>query len=426
MSEDKDVNPLQGVARWRLAVKAAFLRSAASLAFTLSNRTAPIPPPPTKTIWLDSTLSQWKGPKVIRVHVWDPNNRTSAGPASTPTTPAPSSQSPSEWEWESDFGPATNPSTQSERGKSIMGGDKGKGKRTALVNFHGGGFLLGSGTDDARWVAAVQDTLDAVAFSVEYRLAPGYPYPTPVEDCVDALLQIRARADEFGIDPDRIVLSGFSAGATLALSSWVVLQDPSRWGYGTVRQLPQPPPPLPGDGGGGGGGVGFIAGMVLFYPPLDWTISRTKKRERSARPEETLPSSMTDLFDASYIHPYIPHAQRLDPRLSPGLMPPEMVDKLPPLHLCLCEHDMLLAEGLHFADRVKEAGRVITSRVVPGQKHAWDKTPTFTAVDSSVAVEYEAAIVAMRHWLSDEAGRLNAKDVSQLDDTVETRIELPM
>ncbi|KAL2760287.1 hypothetical protein ACRALDRAFT_2094977 [Sodiomyces alcalophilus JCM 7366] len=367
MSEGEDVNPVQGVARWRLAAKAAILRSAASLAFTLSNYTAPVPPSPTQTVWLDSTISHWRESKAIRVYVWDP----------------------------------------------AIGKDKRK--RRALINFHGGGFLLGSGTDDGRWVAAVQDTADTVVFSVEYRLAPGYPYPTPVEDCVDAILQIRERAEDFGIDPDNIILSGFSAGATLALSSWVILQDPVRWGYQITRPLPSP-----------GDGHGFIAGMVLFYPVLDWTISRTEKRERSAKPGETLSSSMTDLFDASYIHPYIPHAQRLDPRLSPGLMPPEMVGKLPPIHLCLCEHDMLLAEGLQFADKVKEAGRVITSRIVPGQKHAWDKAPLFSAIHSSVAVEYEAAIVAMRHWLNGEAANLNAKDVSQIDDTVEMQVDLPV
>ncbi|ROT42214.1 carboxylesterase A [Sodiomyces alkalinus F11] len=366
--EELDVNPVEGVSRWRLAVKAAVLRSAASLSFTLSNRTAPVPPPPTRTIWVDSTLSRWKGPKAIRVYVWERNSA----------------------------------------------GSPDKRKRTALINFHGGGFLLGSGTDDARWVAAVQDTFDAVVFSVEYRLAPGYPYPTPVEDCVDSILQLRERAEEFGIDPDNIILSGFSAGATLALSSWVILQDPSRWRY-------EMPPSLPA-----GEALDSIAGMVLFYPPLDWTISRSEKRERSSKPEETLPSSMTDLFDACYIHPYIPHAQRHDPRLSPGLMPAEMMNKLPPLHLCLCEHDMLLAEGLYFADRAKEAGRVVTSRVVPGQKHAWDKTLPFNAIDASIAVEYEAAIVTMRHWLSGDAPGLNVKTISQLDDTVETQVDLPV
>ncbi len=79
--------------------------------------------------------------------------------------------------------------------------------------------------------ASVMGALDAVVFSVNYRLAPSYPYPTPVEDCLDSIIQIVMRCAEFGIDPDRIVLSGFSAGGNMALATWIMLQQPEKWGY---------------------------------------------------------------------------------------------------------------------------------------------------------------------------------------------------
>ncbi|OLN96194.1 putative alpha/beta hydrolase [Colletotrichum chlorophyti] len=328
-------NPLENVARWRLTANAVAIRSGAAFAFGLQNMSAPVPAAANRVIWLDSTLSDHSGEEKIRVDVWLP-----------PATAA---------------------------GKPM-------GKVPAVINFHGGGFVLGQGTDDARWAGAVVTALNAAVFSVSYRLAPGYPFPTPVEDCADAILQIVARADEFRIEKTKVLLSGFSAGGTLALASWNLLQEPERWDY--KLNLPVPD----------------ISGIVLFYPLLDWTISRPKKRETCGRPDMTLSKSMTDLFDASYIYPPRPRSERDDPRLSPGLMTDDMVDRLPPIHLCMCEYDMLLLEGQIFAERLRNRGRRISTRVVEGEKHAWDKPPPFTPKPSVIS-EYNEAIASIKQWL---------------------------
>ncbi|KAI0023011.1 Alpha/Beta hydrolase protein [Xylariomycetidae sp. FL0641] len=328
------VNPADKSPRWWLATHAWFLRSAASLGFSLGNWSHPGAVSPDQTIWLDSTLSQWSGKQKISANVWFPKKDSVAEP---------------------------------------------KAKRPAIINFHGGGFILGQGTDDARWAHAAAKDLGAVVFSVNYRLAPNYPFPTPVEDCVDAILQICARAEKYYLDLDRVLLSGFSAGGTLATSSWIVLQDPARWDY----NLPSEPPK--------------IGGLILYYPLLDWTVDRPQKRRASKRPDETLPSGLTDLIDASYMHPPVPRRERDDIRLSPGLMPDELIAKLPPVHLCLCDHDMLLAEGRLFAERMEAQRKKVTVRVVEGEKHAWDK-PLPLAPKESVANEYKEAIEAVKSW----------------------------
>ncbi|KAI5923628.1 Alpha/Beta hydrolase protein [Camillea tinctor] len=329
------VNPADKSPRWLLSAHAWTLRVGAALGFGLGNISGAAASSPTKTIWLDSTLGKWPGEEKFSADVWIP--------------------------------PGDNDGT----------------KRPAVINFHGGGFILGQGTDDARWADAAMAGLGAVVFSVNYRLAPSYPFPTAVEDCVDAIVQICGAAEEYGIDPERIILSGFSAGGTLAASSWVVLQDPARWEY-EIATVPR------------------IAGLVLYYPLLDWTIDRPQKRNACERPDLTLPSGLTDLIDASYMHPTLPRRERNDIRLSPGLMPDEMIDRLPPVHLCLCGYDMLLAEGKLFAERLESRGKPVSVRVVEGEKHAWDK-PLPLAPKQSVALEYEKAIESVKGWLEKQS-----------------------
>lgn len=301
-----------------------------------------------------------------------------------------------------------------------------RARRPAVVNFHGGGFVLGQATDDGRWAMAVMQALGAVVFSVEYRLAPSYPFPTPVEDCADAILQIWRRADEFWIDPDKIILSGFSAGGTLALASWTLLADYKRWGY-DVRAQPSSSPPQEDlaaraskmslsdndtDGSGPAADVPQPAGLMLFYPLLDWTQSRPRKRLTCAKPELTLPRNLTDIFDAAYLYPPDEIKSQLDnPLLSPGLLPDDLVDRLPPVQMCLCEYDMLLAEGRRFVDRLRARGkRDVGYRVVEGAKHAWDKPLPFSPPEN-LGVEYGEAVRVMAGWIGREEGNGSGDDL---------------
>ncbi|CZR65202.1 related to triacylglycerol lipase [Phialocephala subalpina] len=94
-----------------------------------------------------------------------------------------------------------------------------------VVNFHGGGFTLGTGTDDARWAASVVAEVEAVVVSVEYRLAPEYPFSVGVEDGTDAVIYLASHAEELRLDPSRMALSGFSAGGNFAFTVPLMLHD---------------------------------------------------------------------------------------------------------------------------------------------------------------------------------------------------------
>jgi acetyl esterase/lipase len=100
-----------------------------------------------------------------------------------------------------------------------------KGKRfPCVINFHGGGFVLGTAHDDARWIDLVVREVGAVVVSVDYRLAPEFPFPTAVEDGADALLYLARHADELWLDSERFAVSGFSSGGNMSFTVPLCLQ----------------------------------------------------------------------------------------------------------------------------------------------------------------------------------------------------------
>lgn len=99
------------------------------------------------------------------------------------------------------------------------------GTYPVVINFHGGGFTLGAPTDDARWCGTVVDECNAIVVSVDYRKAPEFPFPTAVEDGVDAVIWIHKHAEELGIDREKIALSGFSSGGNMAFTVPLRLYD---------------------------------------------------------------------------------------------------------------------------------------------------------------------------------------------------------
>jgi acetyl esterase/lipase len=83
--------------------------------------------------------------------------------------------------------------------------------------------------------------LELAVVSVEYRLAPRVQLPAPLEDCYAGLVWAAGHAAELGIDADRIVIGGKSAGGGLAAALALPARD--RGGPGALGQLLLSPPP---------------------------------------------------------------------------------------------------------------------------------------------------------------------------------------
>lgn len=116
------------------------------------------------------------------------------------------------------------------------------GTGPGVFHTHGGGMIIGDRFVGIATMVDWIDRFDAVVVTVEYRLAPEFPDPYPVEDCYAGLVWTADHADELGIDPARLIIAGASAGGGLAAGVALLARD---------RRGPD------------------LAGQVLIYPMLD-------------------------------------------------------------------------------------------------------------------------------------------------------------
>ncbi|KAF2837710.1 alpha/beta-hydrolase [Patellaria atrata CBS 101060] len=365
--------------RWVLSLQANFWRSLMEIGMFLHRIAPPRPPPPNFKRTIKAKVSPNPGPIVLNFYV------------------------PSDYEAQRRL--------------------KGK-KYPVVVNFHGGGYTLGSASDDARWAHTVVDEVGAVVVSVDYRRAPEHPFPTAVEDGSDAVLWLAEHHRELSIDPERIAVSGFSCGGNMAFTVPLRLQGellsesyqeevglaesnpivttgsssmaPSKESFVTKS--------LPGPDGKTIIHVRKevnIKAIVAFYPPTDYTQTREQRRTTCIRADQELSAVFTDLFDESYLYPVT--MDLTNPFLSPGVAPDDMLVLLPEdIVLFCCEWDMLLHEGEQFRDRLNGLGKKVKYTMVPGVPHGWDKAPNPLRPTPGVLQHYLSACAELRRVFGTE------------------------
>lgn len=85
-----------------------------------------------------------------------------------------------------------------------------------LIFFHGGGWVIGNIDTYSELCVNIADTTGMTVLSIDYRLAPEFPYPAGLDDCRAAVRQILNFSQESRLDLDNFILIGDSAGANLA------------------------------------------------------------------------------------------------------------------------------------------------------------------------------------------------------------------
>jgi acetyl esterase len=218
-----------------------------------------------------------------------------------------------------------------------------------VIYYHGGGFVVGSLDSHDRVMRLLALDSGAAVIGVDYRLAPEHPFPAPLDDCVAACGWIRDQAGPLGIDPDRIVLAGDSAGANLALASLLDLRD---------RGAP------PCRGGG------------LFYGCF-WRRLDTPTHERFGDGSWRLGTAEMSWFWQHYLDDLT-----ADPRAEPLYAD---LKGLPPLFMTAAALDPLLDDTMEIDRRLEEAGVARQLAVYPGLVHGFmQMTARSTAARAAV------------------------------------------
>jgi acetyl esterase/lipase len=90
------------------------------------------------------------------------------------------------------------------------------GPSPVVINFCGSGFVLGTFGNDDEYCRYVVDKAAYTVIDVQYRLAPEHPFPAAFHDAEDVVTWVLSQPERF--DMSLISLSGFSAGANIALA----------------------------------------------------------------------------------------------------------------------------------------------------------------------------------------------------------------
>jgi acetyl esterase len=205
----------------------------------------------------------------------------------------------------------------------------------ALIYFHGGGLVAGSLDTHDPICRSLSNASGCVLLSVDYRLAPEYPFPAAIADGCHATEWVVAHAQELDIDPARIGICGDSAGATLAA---VVCQAVTDTGH--VR----------------------LALQFLLCPIMDFCATTESRRDFAAGylvDQATLDHDLKHYLgaDGDPAHPRISPSRAADVR------------DLPPTCIHTAEFDPLRDEGAAYAERLREAGVKTTYRCHSGMIH---------------------------------------------------------
>jgi acetyl esterase/lipase len=97
--------------------------------------------------------------------------------------------------------------------------------RPTIYYIHSGGTFCGDHRIRLNPTLDLAELLGATLVSVGYRLAPEHPHPAPIDDVYAGLLWTAEHAAELGLDPERIVAAGPSAGGGLSAALALTVRD---------------------------------------------------------------------------------------------------------------------------------------------------------------------------------------------------------
>lgn len=204
--------------------------------------------------------------------------------------------------------------------------------------LHGGGWALGDLDTHEGPTRRFANATPANVVSLEYRKAPEFPFPTPLDDAKAGLDWLVANGAKLGLDTARIVIAGESAGANIAGAVARHARD---------RGL-------------------SLAGQVLIYPVADTTMD-TASYADFGEGFYLAADGMRWFVEQYFADP----AHRDHPDAALLRAPAAALANLAPAHVLTAEFDPLRDEGRAYAARLIEAGNDVTFREWKGVVHGF-------------------------------------------------------
>lgn len=229
----------------------------------------------------------------------------------------------------------------------------------ALLYLHGGGWVIGAPETHEDICRTLANDAGAVVVAPDYRLAPEHPFPAAIEDCAATLAWMEEQATALGINANRILVAGDSAGGNLAAVIALLARD---------------------------GQAPAILGQVLIYPVADQ--QQTSDSYRRYATDFGLTTQAMRWFRDHYLPD---ETSRLDWRASP--LHASSLKGTAAAVVILAGHDVLFDEGRAYAERL-EAEANVRCHTWPGQIHG------FLSMGRAIPEAREALDTILAAWRS--------------------------
>ncbi|WP_185806881.1 alpha/beta hydrolase [Bacillus salinus] len=231
-----------------------------------------------------------------------------------------------------------------------------------LIYFHGGGWVIGNIDSHDALCRVIANESHCVVVSVDYSLAPENRFPVGLEDCYRAVEWIYSHAENLHINRNKLIVGGDSAGGNLTAAVLQLLRD--RWS------------------------THMVCGQVLIYPAVASSVTDS---HRLFAEGYFLTLSEMKWFRDHYIRS---ESDLQNPLVAPLLQ--DDVSYLPPTYILTAEYDPLRDEGKAYAEKLKKAGVLVSSKQYEGMIHGF--VSMFAALDDGKKAIHD--IVAFMHKIT--------------------------
>ncbi|MEI3866024.1 alpha/beta hydrolase [Microbacterium sp. CCNWLW134] len=229
-----------------------------------------------------------------------------------------------------------------------------------ILYVHGGGFTVGSAADTDYITRRLAKENGVIVVSANYRLAPEYPFPTPLDDVADLYAWLRTDAHRLGGDPAWVAVAGDSAGSNFAAALPLLAR---------TRGLPAPD-------------------AVLMYGAfVDFAQERWPSFQAQAPRGIVYDSAFFGFIRGAYL----PTTPWTDPLASPIYGD---LAGYPPTFLATGTHDPIVDSARAFAQALAAEGVAVDGYFPEGMPHGFYFFPDVQVPEGDIAFERTAAFLA--------------------------------